>query len=157
MKNFQSLTFVWSGSPDIRKSVCSSLGSEVLTAVVMNVAIFSDITPCSPMWTVVSEELINSILRVQSWPTKKPARKGVFRVVTCCTLFLFVRLILEPEDGKHTFLRNVCSHTQCYIPEDVNIHYVLLPMSLSINYEICVWSYDQFWDSQIVRQRTRHL
>jgi hypothetical protein len=42
------------------------VGSEDLTAVVMNIAIFWDIEPCSLYATYVSEESITSVLRVEN-------------------------------------------------------------------------------------------
>jgi hypothetical protein len=65
---------------------------EVFTAVVMNVAIFWDIAPCSSCGN-------------------RPA-----------TRWFPARQIFEPEDGGDTFLRNVGSHTRRYIPEDGNMH-----------------------------------
>jgi hypothetical protein len=39
-------------------------------------------------------------------------------------LWFFAPLILDPEDGRDTFLRNVGSRTDymVYIPDDSNIH-----------------------------------
>jgi hypothetical protein len=65
----------------------SYVGFEVLTAVVMKVAIFWDIAPCS--------------LQMQR------RFSG-----TCHVLVLYlVRLIFDPEDGGDTLLRNAGSYT----------------------------------------------
>jgi hypothetical protein len=83
----------------------------VLTAVVMNVAIFWDVAP----WTDFSEKNITSILTVENQQNKKSA----------CVRW---QLISHPEDGDDMFIRNVESHrtTRSYIPADGNIIYLNL-------------------------------
>jgi hypothetical protein len=58
-----------------------NIGFEVIATVVMNVALFWDIVRCSPY----------------------VKRSFIFTLV-------FARLIFDPEDEGHTFLRNVGSH-----------------------------------------------
>jgi hypothetical protein len=50
------------------KKYFSFVAFQVLTEVVMNIAIFWDIAPCSPYMNRLSEERITSIFRVENQP-----------------------------------------------------------------------------------------
>jgi hypothetical protein len=77
--------------------VCNYVGFEVLTAVVMNVIIFSDIAPCS---RYVNRRFgITHHLHLQG------------RILVPATHWFLARLIFGPEDGGDSFLRNVGPRT----------------------------------------------
>jgi hypothetical protein len=73
------------------------MGHEILTVVVMNVAIFWDIAPCSPYLNQRFEGTYQLHLEGKK---SLPAR---------CFI---ARLISDPEDGGDTFLRNISSNTE---------------------------------------------
>jgi hypothetical protein len=54
----------------------SSVGFEVLIAVVVKSTIFWDMTPCSPLIVSVSEEYIASIFRVKEYTKQEASLKA---------------------------------------------------------------------------------
>jgi hypothetical protein len=86
------------------------LGFEVLTALVMNIAIIWNIASCSPYVNRRFGGIIPSIFKVESQPSKKPeCSRRLDRMA------LKIELIRSSEESVHIWT------AQRYIPEDWNI------------------------------------
>jgi hypothetical protein len=95
------------------------VGFEVLTAVVMNVAIFWDIAQCNPY---VNRRFGGTHhLRLQG---RKSDEQETSDCLATCYWLVSRSADFYHEYGDNTFLRNVGSRctTQLYIKEDGNIH-----------------------------------
>jgi hypothetical protein len=92
------------------------IGCEVLTAVVINVAVFWDTAPCSPY---VKRRFGGTYHHHSAHP---PA-----------TRWFLARLIFDLEDGGDKFLRNVSLHADYTALYPTRWHYLLLFLSLSLH------------------------
>jgi hypothetical protein len=102
-----------------KKKVKTNIGFEVLTAVVMNVAIFWDISPCSPyVCDLTCWRNITFIFKVKNQPSKEPAcSRCLAMLVSCLADFLPWRweVIRSSEILVHI------QTTWRYIQEDSNV------------------------------------
>jgi hypothetical protein len=77
---------------------------QVLTAVLMKISIFWDITPCIPLQSQPTFRRNMSLL--SSGPKNKPGKEPV-ELSTCFLSAFLLDLFTDPEDGGDIFLRNV--------------------------------------------------
>jgi hypothetical protein len=91
---------------------CHIAGPDVLTAVIMNAAIFWDITPCSPYMNRRFGGTFNLYLQGRKSVGKESSAKKIAGLIST----LKIEVIRSSETSLHIRI------TLRYIPEDSNIH-----------------------------------